>query len=111
MEYLLHEFAVGTLTDEYVFNDQGHGALVYHPDPLQFPEGDFGAVVTGPRRNMMRGSHLRPYFAAPFGDMMLVGCFGLLAAVADLLPELSQPLHDALYYTGENGTPPWEVHI
>jgi hypothetical protein len=53
--------------------------------------------------------HLRPYFSAPFGDMMITGCFGLLAAVADVLPELSGPIHDSLAGTGGRGTPPWEI--
>jgi hypothetical protein len=34
-----------------------------------------------------RGEHLRPYFAVPFGDMMIAGCFGLLAATAEVLPD------------------------
>ncbi len=47
----------------------------------------FGVVVTGPRRSLMAGSRLQPYFPAPFGDMMITGCFGLLSAVGDVIPE------------------------
>jgi len=51
---------------------------------------------------------LIPYFAVPFGDMMIAGCFGLLAAVADVLPELGEPLRLSLFGPG-GGTPPWEI--
>ncbi|MFQ5615956.1 MAG: DUF1786 domain-containing protein [Anaerolineales bacterium] len=111
MESLLHGFAGGTLTNEFVFDDKGHGALVYRPTPLIFPEDDFGVVVTGPRQSMMQGSHLKPHFAAPFGDMMLAGCFGMLAAATDLFPDLSQPIRDILYQPEKSGAPPWEVQM
>jgi hypothetical protein len=58
---------------------------------------------------MMLSSSLRPYFAAPFGDMMITGCFGLLAAVADLMPDLAEPIRASLSGAGGSGTPPWEV--
>jgi hypothetical protein len=84
--------------------------LIYDPEALPLnEEGDFGVVVTGPRRAMLRGSALRPYFAVPFGDMMLAGCIGLLAALADLVPELSEPVRASLHGQGGSGTPPWEV--
>jgi hypothetical protein len=70
---------------------------------------DFGVAVTGPRRSLMRNSSLRPYFAVPFGDMMIAGCFGLLAAVADLLPDFGEPIRNSLQGVGGSGTPPWEV--
>jgi hypothetical protein len=43
--------------------------------------------VTGPQRGRLRGSGLRPYFAAPHGDMMASGCFGLLWGFAERYPE------------------------
>jgi hypothetical protein len=52
---------------------------------------------------------LRPYFPAPFGDMMITGCFGLLAAVADLYPEFETPIRESLAGSGGSGTPPWEI--
>ena len=54
-------------------------------------------------------SRLRPYFPAPFGDMMITGCFGLLAAVADLHPEFGDPIRASLAGGGGRGTPPWEI--
>lgn len=109
LEGLLRSLASGDLKHEDVFGDQGHGALVYEPEPLPLEGEDFGVAVTGPRRNLMRASTLRPYFAVPFGDMMISGCFGLLAATADLLPELSEPIRASLRGAGGSGTPPWEV--
>jgi uncharacterized protein (DUF1786 family) len=109
LESLLEALADGNLTHEAVFGDHGHGALVYADRPLSLEEGDFGVVVTGPRRNLLRPSRLRPYFATPFGDMMMTGCFGLLAAVADLEPELGEPIRASLRGEGGSGTPPWEA--
>jgi len=110
LEGLLEALADGNLSHEDVFGDHGHGALIYHQERLPLMEGDtFGVVVTGPRRKMMRPSSLRPYFAAPFGDMMIAGCFGLLAATADVLPELGEPIRESLSGTGSSGTPPWEA--
>ena len=40
-------------------------------------------VVTGPRRDLLRGSGLAAEFAAPHGDMMLTGCYGLLRALRE----------------------------
>ena len=110
LERLLVSLADGSLKHETVFDDHGHGALVYDSQPLSLSEGNFGVAVTGPRRNLMRKSSLRPYFAVPFGDMMIAGCFGLLAAAADLLPEASEPIRDSLRGTGGSGTPPWELN-
>ena len=115
LERLLLALADGTLKHEQVFNDHGHGALVYDQIPLNIQAGNggeddpFGVVVTGPRRNLMRGSQLKPYFAVPFGDMMIAGCFGLLAAVADVLPELGDTIRASLRGAGGSGTPPWEI--
>jgi hypothetical protein len=57
---------------------------------------------------MLRKSKLAPYFSVPFGDMMLTGCFGLLVAVADLLPDLAQPILSALQ-DHEGDIAPWDV--
>lgn len=110
LEILLVSLADGSLKHETVFDDHGHGALVYDSQPLLLLKDDIGVAVTGPRRNLMRKSSLRPYFAVPFGDMMIAGCFGLLAATADLLPEASEPIRDSLRGAGGSGTPPWELN-
>ena len=109
LDNLIISLADGSLQHEDVFDDHGHGALVYGAEPLDLVGLDFGLAVTGPRRNMMRESTLRPYFAVPFGDMMITGCFGLLAATGDIFPELGEIIDDSLKGSGGSGTPPWEV--
>jgi len=114
LDSLLRGLADGSLQHEHVFGDHGHGALIYESEPLSLESAEgngsaYSVVVTGPRRNMMRASSLRPYFAVPFGDMMIAGCFGLLAAVADVIPELGDPIRASLAGKGGSGTPPWEI--
>jgi len=70
----------GTLTNDEVYGDHGHGAYV-HPD--YSGDGTFRFVaVTGPNRSMAAG--LRYYMAVPHGDMMMTGAFGLVAAARRL---------------------------
>ncbi len=110
LEGLLRALTDSSLQHEDVFGDHGHGALIYEEQPLPLGEGDFDVVVTGPRRSLLDATaSLRPYFPAPFGDMMIAGCFGLLAAVADVLPELAEPIRASLRGAGGRGTPPWEI--
>ncbi len=117
LEGLLRSLADGSLSRESVFDDHGHGALVYEQEPLNLGDDTFDVVVTGPRRSMFSVetqrrdlSSLRPYFAAPFGDMMIAGCFGLLAAVADQFPDLGEPIRKSLSGVGGHGRPPWEIN-
>ena len=106
LEDLLVAFADGSLTREAVFSAMGHGALIYDSQPLALENH---LVVTGPRRSLLRASRLRPYFAVPYGDMMIAGCFGLLAAAADLLPAYRESISASLEGAGGSGTPPWDV--
>jgi uncharacterized protein (DUF1786 family) len=109
LENLLRSLADGSLKHEDVFGDHGHGALIYNQEPLSLNCEDYGIVVTGPRRSMMALSTLKPYFPAPFGDMMITGCFGLLAAVADIFPEMAEPIRKSLNPTKDQGIAPWDV--
>jgi uncharacterized protein (DUF1786 family) len=80
LERLVDRLRAGVLTNEEVFDDHGHGALV---GPDHTPGAGFDLVaVTGPRRYLAGG--LGYTFAAPYGDMMLTGSFGLVAAVRRL---------------------------
>jgi uncharacterized protein (DUF1786 family) len=108
LDGLLLALADGKLKHTDVFDDNGHGALVYESEPLTISDAE-PVVVTGPRRSMMKGSRLNPYFAVPFGDMMIAGCFGLLAATADVMPELAESIQASLAGGGGSGTPPWEI--
>jgi len=53
-------------------------------------------AVTGPRREMLRGSTPKPYEATPHSDIMLAGCFGLLHAFADRYPAMAKQIETAL---------------
>jgi uncharacterized protein (DUF1786 family) len=108
LDKLLIALADGSLVHADVFNDHGHGALIYDPRPLDLSKGSFGVGVTGPRQSTMLASALRPHFAAPFGDMMLAGCYGLLSAVGGVLPALREGIDKALSPECPTGAAPWE---
>jgi uncharacterized protein (DUF1786 family) len=100
LENLLAQLADGTLTHDAVFNSQGHGALMLDArvqplDPSPGSGQSFLAVV-GPRRGLLVRSRYHPYFAAPYGDMMLAGCFGLVRAYAQLNPNAAEEIERTL---------------
>lgn len=95
LEELLVKLADGTLNNEEVFADSGHGALVLRPQERNGSPFPFLAV-TGPRRALLRGSSLKPYEATPHGDMMQAGCYGLLRALADQNPSLASKIEPSL---------------
>ena len=127
LEALLARLADSSLKHEDVFNDMGHGALMYSQELFEFGKDDFDVVVTGPRRSMfqmkddrpstmhrpssMVNGRLRPYFAVPFGDMMIAGCFGLLAATAEVLPDLAEAIYGSLRGERGLGVAPWDNSI
>lgn len=92
LEQYLDALATGTLSNDQVFNDMGHGALEFgvNPSPPQ------RLAITGPRRGLLDGSRLSPHLAVPHGDMMLTGCFGLLRALAARLPAFAPVVEDQL---------------
>jgi uncharacterized protein (DUF1786 family) len=103
LDRLIRALADATLRREDVFDDEGHGALVYREDAVPIDE----VCVTGPRRGMMRGSSLPTYFAVPYGDMMIAGCFGLVRAWADVFPADGDAILESL--RGVRETAPWEL--
>ncbi len=121
LESLLQRLADSSLKHEDVFNDMGHGALMYSREKFEFGKDDFDVVVTGPRRSMFRAldhrrqtmddRHLRPYFATPFGDMMIAGCFGLLSATAEVLPNLAEAIQGSLRSSIGRGVAPWDIPV
>ena len=85
---LVRELLAGGLTNEAVFGSSGHGALYLESGQFE-PQL---LAVTGPRRAellpALAGGGLPPvHAAAPHGDMMLSGCFGLLDGFAHRVPE------------------------
>ena len=123
----IRALADGSLKHQDIFDDMGHGALVYGEHPFEFGKDEFDVVVTGPRRSMFMPSslesdsllsdvkqqaaslqNLRPYFAVPFGDMMIAGCFGLLAATAEILPGLADSIYGSLSGGHGRDAAPWD---
>lgn len=82
LEERLRLFLAGELTSDGVRADGGHGAVLAPAaaarDLLRLP-----LIVTGPRRSLLASSSLPLEHAAPYGDMMLTGCFGLLRALQE----------------------------
>jgi len=74
---LVREFREGRLSNDAVYADGGHGAVIASDYPGHF----HFVAVTGPRRALARP--MEPYFAVPLGNMMLSGAFGLLAAALE----------------------------
>ncbi len=72
----LSRFQAGALKHNEIFDDGGHGCAI-HQDYLKERPFTF-TVITGPRRSLARD--WPGVFAAPLGDMMLTGCFGLADA-------------------------------
>ncbi|MEW6244471.1 MAG: DUF1786 domain-containing protein [Bacillota bacterium] len=70
----LDAFIRGELSAQEVLSSGGHGAF-YHREHVPMM-GARNISVTGPNRRMARG--ISAYEAAPHGDMMLTGCFGLI---------------------------------
>ncbi|MCX6024263.1 MAG: DUF1786 family protein [Chloroflexi bacterium] len=92
LEGLITRLLDGTLTNAEVFDDHGHGAHVIRPQQGERPL----LAVTGPQRRLIAGSPLQPYFAAPHGDMMLTGCFGLVRCFGRKRPDWRQEIDAAL---------------
>ncbi|WP_028574686.1 DUF1786 domain-containing protein [Desulfonatronovibrio hydrogenovorans] len=69
----LNLFKHGHLTNQQVFDENGHGCLILD----SALDHDFKPTfVLGPKRSMLQGFDVN--FLCPGGDMMLAGCFGLL---------------------------------
>jgi uncharacterized protein (DUF1786 family) len=102
LDYIIR-LADGNLGFEEVFEDEGHGAYIKEAPGFDQVRS---IMVTGPKREMLEklsnsetgkegsggihpGISEKLHFAAPFGSMMLSGCFGLLAGFFEKYPETS----------------------
>ncbi len=88
MPGLLDDLAGGRLDNGRIFESGGHGAWRDGGDWP--PDGGTGVFsLTGPRRRLFAGGASPFHLTAPFGSMMLAGCFGLLAAFLWRYPDLA----------------------
>ena len=86
---LIEELVRGKLTMENVYDDGGHGCYV-----IGGSRGKPFVAVTGPKRELALDTGY--YMAAPFGDMMLTGCFGLARALSWKKPEWREEIESVL---------------
>jgi uncharacterized protein (DUF1786 family) len=77
LKSILDRFPKNLLSNDEVFRDGGHGCSI--DSDFSGKRGYRFVAVTGPQRSL--AENLGYYFAVPYGDMMLTGCFGLVAAL------------------------------
>lgn len=88
---LITRLSQGTLNNKEVYDDDGHGAVVFGGDSnIPF------VAVTGPRYDLIEGSSLKPYRAFAHGDTMLAGCYGLVKAYALKIDDWREEIEQAL---------------
>ena len=75
LERDLRRFSRGELSSKEVYEADGHGAVTLKPVP-----GDIPVVVTGPNRDLFKGTSMDFVFAAPAGNTMMTGPMGLIKA-------------------------------
>jgi uncharacterized protein (DUF1786 family) len=90
LDVLIRRLIDGELQIDEIWQDGGHGSYIKSKG-----QGPF-VVATGPRRNLMLDSRLNPYFAEPFGNMMLTGCYGLVKATANRYPQWREEIESTL---------------
>ncbi|MBP1907995.1 DUF1786 domain-containing protein [Methanolobus bombayensis] len=92
LQKYIHDFADGKLSFEDIFDDGGHGCYIRKTPGFDKIKS---IMITGPRRNILmdmeqekRNSIVweKLHFASPYGNMMISGCFGLLAAQLESKP-------------------------
>ena len=87
LDTLLERFIQGNITSEEVLNDGGHGAAILDAGGFDTTQP---IMVTGPRRKLLQKSRLHVQCAAPHGNMMLTGPFGLVKGACHVLYPDSQ---------------------
>ncbi len=92
---MVRRLADGSLTHDEVFNTKGHGAH-HHDRGIVRPGLPGDVAVTGPQRGKIRETGLPHYAAAPHGDMMLSGCFGLLRGFGRCYPDAAEAIQHRL---------------
>jgi uncharacterized protein (DUF1786 family) len=75
LERDLSLFAKGKLDGKKVFEENGHGAITLNPY-----QGEVRVFVTGPNRDLFKGTGMKFTYAAPGGNTMMTGPMGLVRA-------------------------------
>jgi uncharacterized protein (DUF1786 family) len=75
LEQDLRLFVRGDLSGRKVFEENGHGAITLRPY-----NGDVSVFVTGPNRDLFKGTGMKFVYAAPGGNTMMTGPMGLVKA-------------------------------
>ncbi|OWT32837.1 hypothetical protein BGI41_05540 [Methanobrevibacter sp. 87.7] len=76
LEKYIKKLANGTLTNEEIYNDHGHGAHILNP--IKEIEK---VIVTGPKRGLIENTNLDYHEACPGGDVMMTGTIGLIKSL------------------------------
>ena len=76
IEKYIKKLANGSLTNEEIYNDHGHGAYIINPI-----EKIEKVIVAGPRRDIIEKTTLDYHYASPAGDVMMTGTIGLVKSV------------------------------
>jgi uncharacterized protein (DUF1786 family) len=84
LDLLLERFIGGDITSEEIVNEGGHGVAMLESGGTDVHQP---IIVTGPKRDVLKNSRLHVHFAAPHGNMMLTGPFGLVKGAAHLYSE------------------------
>lgn len=75
LEQDLRRFVRGGLSSKEVFEGNGHGVITLRPF-----DGDVSVLVTGPNRDIFKGTSFQFIYAAPGGNTMMTGPMGLVKA-------------------------------
>jgi uncharacterized protein (DUF1786 family) len=75
LEEDLRLFLRGELSGKKVFEDNGHGAIT-----LKAVRGEVSVIVTGPNRDVFKGTPFNFVYATPGGNTMMTGPMGLVKA-------------------------------
>lgn len=75
LEHDLRLFVRGELSRKKVFEENGHGVVTLSPYTGEVP-----VIVTGPNRDLFKGTSLKFIYAAPGGNTMMTGPIGLVKA-------------------------------
>jgi uncharacterized protein (DUF1786 family) len=75
----------GELSGKKVFEENGHGAITLKPF-----YGEVSVIVTGPNRDLFKGTSFKFLYAAPGGNTMMTGPMGLVKAAQYWISTKSQ---------------------